>query len=1620
MRKLILLLVITSFTLQFNAQTFSVTDPGNAGTNSGTDCASISVTGLPAAGGAIALSQICVNVTSNYDANLNIYVDPPGAGGVFTLSSGNGSSGDNYSNTCFSPLATQSVEGAAAPFNGTYVPEGCLWSENLTATNGTWQVCVQGYGSGSVHDLTSASLTFTNSAGIGYLEAADLCANATPICADDGFNGSTSSCYNAESTSPLCGGMSIENSSWLKFVASSTSVVMNVTVGNCYYGDGIQFVLYTTTNCSSFSYAGGTSANCYYQIYPGTTPITFTNLTVGQTYYWMIDGFAGDDCDFVVDVVSGVLVSGISSSNGNSFCLGQSTTLSVNGSGNPPTGYTWSEGGTTLGTSSTVTVTPTTAGTHTYSVDVLGACGPISTLTYSINVLNSATPTFTARPPICAGASMTALPTTSNNGISGTWSPALNNTTTTTYTFTPSAGQCASTTTMTITVNQNPTISLTSAASTTSQTVCQNTAISNITYSVGGSATGASVSGLPAGVTGNYSGGTYTISGTPTATGTFNYTVTTSGGSCGTATATGSIVVNSTPTVTVPSSGEVCVNSTLSLSPSSGGTWSSSNTSVATITNGGVVTGVSAGSANMVFTNTTTGCSSTAASGAITVNGLPTINTSGIVLNDPTTCGGTDGSITGITASGTATLTYSWNSTPAQTSVNLNSVGAGSYTLTVTDGNSCQATAGAYSLSDPSSPPAPTISLTPGAVCVGGSATISINSPDPSATYTWSGPSGYTNTGTSITISPLTTANSGSYDVSTSVGGCTTGNATAPVNLTVNSLPFVDITTPIDISCANPVITLDGSNSDQTNSSFSWIASSGGAIIGSGNTDTETTSTVGDYELTVLNTVTQCSNSLTVSVSDNFATPAASVSVPNSGQIDCNNPTLSLDGSGSTNSTGGSTGITYTWSTTSGGSSIGSSSSYSASTAGDYYLLVTETSSGCTDEMMVTVTENTTVPVAIVTDNNPLSCDSLTILVNGGTSTPLGNVSYEWEDSTPGSPIGTNSTVSISTPGNYSLLVTDISNGCQNTANFTVTQDITPPTALVTTPVVVNCYNPLGYLNGIASSQGPNITYLWTTSTGLIIGDTDLDTAATITAGTYNLLVENTTNGCTANANVTVTVDNTPPSADAGLDVNFPCGVTTVQLDGSATTGTGLNYSWFGPGVITAGNTSTPNVNTTGTFMLVALGSNGCRDTSYVDVIPNITLPNADAGTDVTVTCLDLPVNVVLDGSGSDSGMNYQWATIIGNIVSGSTTLNPVVDQAAGYQLTVTDPGNNCFNRDTVYVIMDTIAPIALAGNDTTITCNTGLVVDLDASGSTGTNLTYSWSTSNGIIDSQTNSIATVSGQGDYTVTATGDNGCTASDDVSVVVDTISPLVVIATPLDLDCAGTPVTLDGSGSSGVNETYLWSDNTNSNTTSVTTAGIYTLTVTNDNGCITTSSVTVNNATGPTADFTATPVSGNIPLQVVFTNNSTGSNLTNGWDFGNGTTSSVLDTTMTYTESGDYTVILVVTDDNSCTDTASILISADGISDLIIPNIFSPNGDLDNDVFTLQGSNISEINGTIFNRWGQIVYEFNSLGAGWDGYTISGTQASAGTYYYIITAVGEDGQEYEFQGPLELIR
>ncbi|NCP46397.1 MAG: T9SS type B sorting domain-containing protein, partial [Flavobacteriales bacterium] len=163
--------------------------------------------------------------------------------------------------------------------------------------------------------------------------------------------------------------------------------------------------------------------------------------------------------------------------------------------------------------------------------------------------------------------------------------------------------------------------------------------------------------------------------------------------------------------------------------------------------------------------------------------------------------------------------------------------------------------------------------------------------------------------------------------------------------------------------------------------------------------------------------------------------------------------------------------------------------------------------------------------------------------------------------------------------------------------------------------------------------------------------------------------------------------------------------------------------------------------------------------------------------------------------------------------------------------------------------------------------------------------------------------------------------------------------------------------------------------------------------------------------------ATPTSGILPLEVYFGNGSQGAT-SYFWDFGDGNTSTAFDPTYIYNDEGIFQVMLIATN-GICYDTAFINIETTPTSSFIIPNVFTPNGDGNNDVFTVLATNLKSIEGEIFNRWGQKMFAWDNINGYWDGRTLARSEAPDGTYFYIIKAVGKDGKEFSKQGALSLI-
>jgi gliding motility-associated-like protein len=168
--------------------------------------------------------------------------------------------------------------------------------------------------------------------------------------------------------------------------------------------------------------------------------------------------------------------------------------------------------------------------------------------------------------------------------------------------------------------------------------------------------------------------------------------------------------------------------------------------------------------------------------------------------------------------------------------------------------------------------------------------------------------------------------------------------------------------------------------------------------------------------------------------------------------------------------------------------------------------------------------------------------------------------------------------------------------------------------------------------------------------------------------------------------------------------------------------------------------------------------------------------------------------------------------------------------------------------------------------------------------------------------------------------------------------------------------------------------------------------------------------------PIAAFSNTPDNGTPPLLINFTNSSQNAN-TYKWIYGDGATDTTSDPGHTYNAPSVYTVKLIATNNHLCPDTATTTLI---VYKLVVSNVFTPNGDGNNDFFEINHTGITSFDIEIYDRWGVKLFEGHTPDSKWDGHNSNGKTADDGTYYYLVKAKGIDGQEYSEKGFLTIIR
>jgi gliding motility-associated-like protein len=168
------------------------------------------------------------------------------------------------------------------------------------------------------------------------------------------------------------------------------------------------------------------------------------------------------------------------------------------------------------------------------------------------------------------------------------------------------------------------------------------------------------------------------------------------------------------------------------------------------------------------------------------------------------------------------------------------------------------------------------------------------------------------------------------------------------------------------------------------------------------------------------------------------------------------------------------------------------------------------------------------------------------------------------------------------------------------------------------------------------------------------------------------------------------------------------------------------------------------------------------------------------------------------------------------------------------------------------------------------------------------------------------------------------------------------------------------------------------------------------------------------------LTATPTTGYAPLDVEFTATASQNVSQYTWDMGSTTYSTTTDTTsFIYTAAGNYTVTVIVTDNNGCTDSATVTIVVDEEITLEIPNVFTPNGDGTNDLFVINTTGIDQMTVSIYDRWGVLIAVVEGVNAGWDGRAVNGLSAVDGTYYFVLEYVTYRGEAMNKTGFVTLL-
>ncbi len=1137
------------------------------------------------------------------------------------------------------------------------------------------------------------------------------------------------------------------------------------------------------------SATGGTGALTYTIPGLGTGP-NFTSVCAGTYTLSVVDANGCIATSSMVLTQPAALTVAMSSTNASCTAANGTATATVAG-GTGPYSYSWSPGGAT-----TATATALVSGSYTVTVTDSKGCTVTGTVIVGTTAGGTSNASTVANVSCFGGANGSVNVTTTGGTapFSYLWSPGGATTATVsgltagTYTVTVTdANGCNSTSTTTVT---QPTALAVAVSST--NVSCNGGANGSATAVASGGTTAYSYLWAPGGST----------SATPIGLTAGAYTVTVTDANGCTVTGTTTITQPTAITGTMASLNTKCNGScdgqaTITASGGTGTLTYLWNDPLVQTTS--TAFNLCAGLYNVVVTDAN-GCTYTN-NATIT---QPAVLAGTTVIVDAH-CGNPDGSACVTVTGGTLPYTYSW--TTGATTNCLTSVVAGAYILTVTDANLCTISVPAV-IADLGAPSATILSSTNVSCNGGNNGAATVNAAGGTIPYTilWDVAAA---SQTTPTASNLT---AGTYGVTITDGtGCT---ASATVTITEPPLLIFNVNTydPVCFGDCNGSLSAYVVGGTPAYS-YSWL-NSGGASVGT--TDSISAMCDGTYTVNITD-----ANGCTTSGSFTITQPVPVAATLTSTNVLCN---AACDGTATITTSAGVAPFSYSWSN-------GATTSVNTGIcAGPISVTVTD-NDGCTAAYSGTITEPTVLNV-VISASGMVSCSGLCdgfadITITGGTAP----YTILWSN---GTVTNLNNGLCI---GTYTVQVTD-ANGCTDTTSINIIEPGGLNIVLASTNLLCNSQC-IGTATATITGGTLPYTILW--------DDPALSNTAGITnlcAGFYTISVTDA-NGCVLSQSVNITQPAVITMSYTSQDAN--CLQNNGWICASGFGGVApLTYLWNDPGAQT-----TPCAQNifSGCYDVTITDANGCFIDSLI-CINDISGPTLVINSATDVTCFGYGDGTIsVTGSGGSGTLSYSWIDGSGTTISSLTNQTSTTTLSGDtYAITVTDTAG-C-TASVTQTINEPASFVAAIASQTNVSCFgvcDGTATGITTGGNGGN--VYSWT-------SGTTPTAITTGglcAGPSTMTVTDANGCTASATVTITEPALLTSNVSGTT-DVDCFGncngTITTMNAGGT--VPYLYSWSGGagTAANANSLC-AGSYTLTVTDNNGCIATTSATINEPTVLTA-------------------------------------------------------------------------------------------------------------------------------------------------------------------------